>query len=122
MLITILDAKVELRHVLLDFGDERSGIRFQQLDSLFVEVIQDEQAFDVERRHPLGPTLDVELLSRDTKLVYKDQWRTWTAALVSAAARKTIDDGKTKPGLLRKLAAHSQVSRDVFGDDLVLAF
>lgn len=112
---------MKLRHVLLDFGDERSGIRFQQLDSLFVEVVQDEQAFDVERRHPLGLTLDVELLRRDTKLVYKDQRRPGTAALVLAAACKTIDNGKTKPGLLRKLAAHGQISRDVFGDDLVLA-
>ncbi|WP_247552608.1 hypothetical protein [Bradyrhizobium sp. 138] len=47
LLTSILDAKVELRHVLLDFGDERSGIRFQQIGGLFVEVIQDEQACHV---------------------------------------------------------------------------
>ncbi|MBB5051787.1 hypothetical protein HNQ36_001741 [Afipia massiliensis] len=121
LLISVLDAKMELWHALLDSGNQRSSIRSQQLDSLFVEVVQDEQAFDVERRHPLCLALDVELLRRDTKLVDEDQRRPRAAALVSAAARKTIDNGKTKPGLLGKLAAHSQIARDVFGDDLMLA-
>lgn len=83
----------------------------QQLDRVAVAVIEDQQAFDLDRIEPLLDTIEVDRLQRRTQLLDEDEWRSRRPAFITPAAGETVDNGEAETVLLWGAPSDAEILR-----------
>ena len=89
---SVFDVEVQPRLVSLRSGQQRRYMSLQQLDRFAIIVIEDDEALDIESRHSLRTSTDIERCGGFPKNLDEYNWGAACPAFVTPTAGKSLNN------------------------------